>query len=153
MPCPKCGSASGTHDGRCVTCGHEPTRPPSAAEEAAARRHRTAGATRVEEARHVNTCKASGCQKPVTTAKPSAGYCYSHLVRLAPELCPPSMRPKRRPNVRVPRKEAAARPDGRANLGLGNLRAMKLKLEQEKREVEKKIQAIDTVVRIMGGRR
>ncbi len=61
----------------------------------------------------MNRCKASGCVKPITTAKPSAGYCYSHLLRLAPDKCPPSMRPKARPNIRISRKGTRPGGDGK----------------------------------------
>jgi hypothetical protein len=45
----------------------------------------------------VAKCKVGGCPKPLSTAKPSAGYCYRHLREHAPDQMPASMRRKHRP--------------------------------------------------------
>ena len=45
----------------------------------------------------VEKCKVGGCLRPLSTAKPSAGYCYRHLREHAPDQMPASMRRKHRP--------------------------------------------------------
>lgn len=118
--CPKCSSVSYDGAAPCLLCGYVPGRQivtnaapepvaPLPPEEMRGRMMIGAGLPRdrsrsyagrlavpegpKEEA--VRKCKVPRCDKAVTTAKPSAGYCYRHLRELAPEACPPSMRVKR----------------------------------------------------------